>query len=84
MENNMEHGAEEMKGKTCSCGAGGKCGCGHHKVIPILIIILGLAFLLAQVNVLTWAFVGVTWPILIIIAGCVKLMGSSCKCCGKK
>ncbi len=73
-----------MKGKTCTCGmGGGHCGCGHHKVVPILIILLGLVFLLAQVNVLTWAFADVTWPILVIIAGCVKLFGGSCTCCKK-
>jgi uncharacterized membrane protein len=78
MENNTEHG-EPMQGKTCN-----GCRCGHHKVIPILIILVGLEFLLAQVNVLTWGFVDVTWPILVIIVGCMKLFKGSCKCCGKK
>jgi uncharacterized membrane protein len=78
MENNMEHGAEPMQGKTCK-----GCGCGHHKIVPILIILLGLEFLLAQVNVLTWGFVGVTWPILVIIVGCMKLAKGCCKCCKK-
>jgi hypothetical protein len=80
MENTTGHGAEAMNGKTC----GGKCGCGHHKVFPILVILFGLAFLLAQVNVLSWNFVGVTWPILVIIAGIMKLCGGMCKCCCKK
>ena len=81
MENHTEHGAEHsepMKDKTC-----GSCNCGHHKIVPILIIILGLEFLLAQINVLTWAFVNVTWPIVIIIVGVMKLMKGSCKCCGR-
>jgi hypothetical protein len=71
MDNHTEHGADMMKGKTCNCG--------HHKVVPILVILLGLDFLLAQLNVLTWGFVGVTWPILVIIGGIVKL--NMCKCC---
>jgi len=82
MENNSEHGAGEMKDKTCNCGAcGGHCGCMHHKIVPILIVLLGLEFLLAQVSVLSWNFVDVTWPILVMIAGIVKLFGGSCKCC---
>ena len=62
-----------MNGKTC--------GCMHHKVLPILVILLGLDFLLASLGVLTWGFVNVTWPILVIIAGFMKLM--SCSCCSK-
>jgi UPF0716 family protein affecting phage T7 exclusion len=59
---------------------GGKtCGCKHHGVFAWLIILLGLDFLLAAIGVLTPGFVAVTWPILLIIAGCTKL----CKCCGK-
>lgn len=88
MENHTEHGTEQggpTQGKVCTCWMeGGKCGCGHHKVLPILVILLGLEFLLAQVNVLTWGFVGVTWPILVIVAGCMKLFGGCCKCCCKK
>ena len=68
MENN------DMKmGKTCSCS--------HHKVFPILVILFGLDFLLAAVGVLTWDFVNITWPILLIIAGCMKLV--KCDCCAK-
>ena len=57
------------KGMVCKCGR-------HHKVIPILVILMGLAFLSRRVNVLTWGFVGVTWPILVIIGGVMKLCGS--------
>lgn len=62
---------------------GKTCNCTHHKVIPILVILFGLEFLLATVGVFTWNFVDVTWPILVIIAGCVKLFGRTCKCCAK-
>jgi hypothetical protein len=71
--NKMEN--EKMGGKTCNCT--------HHKVIPILVILLGLEFLLANMGVFTWGFVSVTWPILVIIGGCVKLFGRNCKCCSK-
>lgn len=68
MENN------DMKtGKTC--------GCPHHKIFPILVILFGLDFLLATLGVLTWGFVNVTWPILLILVGCMKLM--KCGCCAQ-
>jgi membrane-bound ClpP family serine protease len=75
MDNNhMEH-EEHGPGKTCRCN--------HHKVMPILAIIFGAAFLLADVNVLSWGFVNITWPILLIIFGIVKLMDGKCNCCAK-
>jgi len=57
------------------------CKCPHHRVIPWLIILIGLDFFLGGINVLTWGFVDITWPILLIIAGGTKLVG--CKCCSK-
>jgi hypothetical protein len=67
IRNDMEN--KDMGGKTCNCG--------HHKVFPILVILFGLAFLLGALNILTWSFVGIAWPILVIIAGASKF----CKCC---
>ena len=57
-------------------GAGHRCG--HGKMMPWLVILVGLAFLLEALNVLTASFVGIVWPILVIIAGVMKLGG--CKC----
>ncbi len=59
---------------------GASCSCGHHKVIPILVILLGLTFLLQALGVVGWYFVSVTWPILLIIAAIVKMAGRSCSC----
>ena len=56
------------------------CKCPHHKVMPILVILFGLDFLLGTLGTLTWGFVNVSWPILVIIAGCMKLL--NCGCCG--
>ena len=58
---------------------GGKCSCPHHKVVPLMIILIGVAFLLGALNVLTMSAVGIIWPILLIVAGGTKLGG--CKCC---
>jgi hypothetical protein len=64
---------EDMKmGKTC--------GCGCHKVMPILVILFGLDFLLGMLGVLTMGFVNIVWPVLIIIAGCMKFCKGSCSC----
>lgn len=60
---------------------GGRCTCFHHKLVPILIILLGLAFLLENLNVLTAGFVGLAWPVLLILVGVVKIFGHGCKCC---
>jgi hypothetical protein len=67
----MDNHEMKSEGKTCNCP--------HHRVMPWLIILFGLDFLLAALGVLTWGFVDITWPILVIIAGCTKF----CRCCGK-
>jgi len=63
----------EMKGKTCNCT--------HHKVIPVLVILIGVDFLLGAIHIFTWGFVDVTWPILLIIGGAGKLSMGRCTCC---
>ncbi|HUC31446.1 MAG TPA: hypothetical protein VMR99_02020 [Candidatus Paceibacterota bacterium] len=62
-------------------GQGNVCKCPHHKSVPALIILIGLDFLLGAVGVLTMGFVGITWPILLILVGCVKMV--KCNCCAK-
>jgi len=61
----------EEKGKMCKCT--------HHKIIPLCIALIGLAFLLAQINVLTAGAVAVIWPLLLIVIGVTKMV--KCKCC---
>ena len=62
---------------------GKTCGCGCHKFMPIIVILFGLDFLLGMLGVLTMGFVNISWPILIIIAGCMKLFKGSCGCRAK-
>ena len=62
-------------GGTCEM----RCGCGHHYVRPIAIILIGVAFLCQAFGWLSMQVVAVAWPILLIIAACTKL----CKCCKK-
>lgn len=55
------------------------CACPHHKMVPWCIILIGLTFLLGQMNILTMEAVGLIWPVLLIIIGVTKLV--KCKCC---
>jgi predicted membrane protein len=57
------------------------CKCMHHKAVPLGITVIGSLFLLGSLNILTGAVVSFTWPIILIIMGLTKLMGSKCKCC---
>ena len=63
---------------------GACCKCPHHLLVPIFILLIGVAFLLQALNVLSASFVAITWPILLILIGLQKIVGSACKCCVKK
>jgi hypothetical protein len=64
---------------------GGKnvCKCPHHKVVPVLIVLLGLAFLLEAWGTLSASAVNIIWPVIVILIGLMKIGNSSgmCKCC---
>lgn len=63
---------------------GGKCGCCHHKVIPILVILLGLEFLAYNLGWgISEGFLSLSWPVLVIAAGIMMLTKRMCKCCQK-
>ena len=62
-------------------GKGMMCKCSHHKVMPILVIVFGLLFLGGALEWVSPMTVMVTWPILVIIGGVMKLSGGMCKCC---
>jgi len=55
---------------------GKMCKCPHHKMWPLLIILVGLTFLLEAFGVFSSMAVNVIWPILLIIFGFSKM----CKC----
>ncbi len=59
----------------------GTCGCKHHKIVPAAVIVFGIVFLLGYLSVLSWGAVNIIWPILVIIAGIMKLTKGKCKCC---
>ena len=53
-------------------------------IVPLCITLIGLAFLLQSLDVLSAMFVGFAWPILLLVIGLTKMMGSGCGCCMKK
>lgn len=59
------------------------CKCPHHKVVPVLVVLFGVTFLLGAWGTLSWSAVNVIWPILVILAGLIKIGENSgmCKCC---
>ncbi|MFA5946588.1 MAG: DUF5668 domain-containing protein [Patescibacteria group bacterium] len=63
---------------------GGMCGCPHHKLVPLIIVIVGVAFLLQTLGVLTAATVSMVWPIGLIMIGLMKLSSGMCGCCSMK
>ena len=59
------------------------CSCNHHKIVPVLFIIVGLAFLLSDLHILTWGAANLIWPIALIVFGVMKLSKGKCGCCQK-
>jgi hypothetical protein len=59
------------------------CRCVHHKVVAILIILLGLFFLVMNFglwpDVPSFVIRG-GWPTIILLIGVAKLFSGSCKC----
>ncbi len=64
---------QSMPGKVCNCP--------HHKIVPGLITLIGLAFLLQAFAVVSASFVAMAWPILLILIGLKKMASGKCKCC---
>jgi len=62
-----------------NCGRG--CGCMHHKVMPLLVVVFGLVFLLGALDLMNMATVNMIWPVIVILAGLKKLAVGMCKCC---
>lgn len=60
-----------------------KCGCPCHKAGGILIVLIGVVFLLGNLEVISSQIVGIVWPSLIILGGLKLTFKSMCKCCHK-
>jgi hypothetical protein len=60
-----------------TCGTG--CGCNHHSVGAIAVILIAVSFLLTTFGVYSAYANSIIWPVLLIIAAAGKL----CRCCKK-
>ncbi|MDO8664925.1 MAG: DUF5668 domain-containing protein [Candidatus Liptonbacteria bacterium] len=61
---------------------GKKCGCPHHKVVPLLLVLTGATVLAGNFGWLSAEIVNWTWPTLVLVVGVFKLTeGNMCKCC---
>ncbi len=58
-----------------------KCGCPHHKMVPLFIVLIGLVFLLKALAGLDAHTADILWPLLLILIGLQKMFGGMCKCC---
>ena len=59
------------------------CSCPCHKMLGILIILLGLVFLLESLAVLSPYIVSMAWPVLVMLIGLKLITKGVCKCCDK-
>jgi len=67
-----------------SCGTSTCCKCPCHKMLGILIVLIGLTFLLGNFDVVSAKFVATAWPILVILIGLKKMCPKgACKCCSE-
>jgi hypothetical protein len=67
-------------GKSCGASSGCKCPC--HKMLGLLIALIGVTFLLGNFDIVGPKFVATVWPILVILIGLKKSCPKGmCKCC---
>jgi hypothetical protein len=57
------------------------CGCPHHKMVPLFIFLIGLAFILERLAIISSSLTSLIWPVLIMLIGLQKMSGGMCKCC---
>ena len=63
---------------------GAMCKCPHHKIAPLSITLIGLAFLANALGYLASSTLAVVWPVLLTIIGLMKLSRGMCGCDMKK
>lgn len=70
-----------MNGGMGSAGTKNMCRCPHHKMVPLMAFLIGVAFLLRNLGILTMGAVDLVWPIFLIVGAGTKLNENKCKCC---
>lgn len=70
---------------TCAnCHPNRDCKCMHHKMVPALVAAIGLVFLLKALEIFSVATADILWPILLMLAGLIKMTSGNCKCYGNQ
>lgn len=78
----MENAPQHQGGDICHhCGY---CGCFHHKVVSLAVLLIAVAFLLQVWGLVSEVFVAWTWPILLGLAMLIKLGSGKCGCYDKE
>ena len=59
----------------------GSCKCPHHKVVPLLVTLIGLSLLGKAMGWVGASTADVAWPLFLTLIGLMKLgEGKMCKC----
>lgn len=59
----------------------GNCSCTHHMTTPVLVILFALIFLFGALGYISEQTVAISWPIIVGLAGILKLIERKCNCC---
>ena len=59
---------------------GKSCRCPHHKVTPLLIVLIGLTFILRAKAIVTPDAAAIIWGVLLMCIGFQKMARGMCKC----
>lgn len=57
-----------------------RCNCAHHLIIPVFVALIGITFLLNNINLLGNREAGIIWPSLLTLIGIWSIISPRCKC----
>lgn len=82
MDQKMGHNKMDKMGMACSPNGGCCCGCHcmHHLMVPLFILLLGLALLLQITGIISYLVMQYAVAILLMLIGLQKMFGRFCKC----
>ena len=56
------------------------CKCVHHKFVPVLVVVFAAMFLLNAFDVVSDRNLSIGWPIVVGLAGILKMSEGKCSC----
>lgn len=66
--------------ECCTPSEEKKC-CPCRKLPALFVILFGLTFLLRGVGLISYHVAGITWPVIVILAGAQFMFRDLCQCC---